>query len=101
MPEDGVPLPVVHIDLLHAAQHQLKFSFVKVLQDFKKFQFFGKKPRQTSTQVTVHQSAARFQEILVVCEKGQTKQNLLEFLFVKVLQDYRKFGLLRKKSNIN
>lgn len=29
---DGVALPVVDVDLLHAAQHQLQFALVKVVQ---------------------------------------------------------------------
>ena len=29
---DGVPLPVLHVDLLHTTQHQLQLPLVKVLQ---------------------------------------------------------------------
>ena len=29
---DGVPLPVVDVDLLHAAEHQLKLALVEILK---------------------------------------------------------------------
>lgn len=31
---DGVPLPVIHIHLLHTAQHQLQLALVEVFQPF-------------------------------------------------------------------
>jgi hypothetical protein len=32
VPVDGVPLPVVDVDLLHAAEHQLQLALVEVLK---------------------------------------------------------------------
>lgn len=34
---DGVPLPVVHVHLLHAAQHQLQLALVEVLQPLERY----------------------------------------------------------------
>jgi len=36
VPEDGVPLPVVDVDFLHAAEHQLQLTLVEILNSDEK-----------------------------------------------------------------
>lgn len=51
MSVDGILLPVIDVDFLHAAQHQLELSLVKVVQPLERQNFV--KPEKVAGEANV------------------------------------------------